>query len=557
MRKYFLSFNWIFVLLIASTPSVFAQTQGSPAWQKISSGVLEAHLGSLSISSVTPQILFLDSRENLYRTLDEGRHWTQVFTLPENTAGAQIHQAYTSPHHSDTVYVTSSEGLFVSRDLGSHFELLFSSAQKKERDCFSLAFHPLDPDILFLGTGNGLFWTLDGGETWNQNAGQIINGDIIKIILNPTDDRSFLLLTPYSLYSLEEKSGALTTLFVLPAGSERRDPDEKLDEEPFERVNKINDAVILPNQGNKILLATQSGVLENSASAKSWTSFPMRGLKSQEITKIIAPDASRIFTATSEGVYRFIFQENRWEELKNGLVQTDSNNLAFHPLAGGILYTVTSAGAYRLPLASGFEIEATPIRNIHLDPEHLNLLNDYFKEEPDLQSIHREAIRYADLNPTKIARWQSESRLSHLMPKLSAGMSKSIDQNIDIDRGGTNNPDYFIIGPNDKSWDQNVSISWDFAELIWSSDQTSIDSRSKLMTELRNEILSNLTRLYFERKRLITEYYLKPPQDELEQIDLVQHIEEITAHIDAYTGGYFSKELERRKIDFKTADHRL
>ena len=542
MKKIF-----IFLFLILQTLPAFAQTSGAPVWQKISMGVLEAHFDSLTTSSVTPRILFLDSQDSLYRTLDEGRHWSQIFKLPGDLK-SQIHRVYTSPHQSDTVYLATSEGLFVSHDLGGHFELLFSSAETKERDCYSLAFHPMDSDILFLGTGNGFFWTLDAGETWNRLSAEFNGGEIIKIIPDETDDRSFLILTPSSLFSLNEKNGGIKTLYTLPAGSEPRDPGEEFPEETREKINRINDFVLIPDQDGKILLATETGILENSGGSGSWASFPMHGLKSNEIMKIVAADSGRIFMATRQGVYWFIAAEKRWEELKNGLDQTDSKDIAFHPSAGGTLYTVTSSGVFKLSLPGPIEIETVEIRSVEIRAEDLNLLRDYLTEEPDLRAIHHAAIRYADMNPEKIKNWQRESRLSHLMPKLSGGVSNSIDQNIDIDRGSTNNPDLFIIGPNEKSWSHNVGISWDFAELIWSSDQTSIDSRSKLMTELRNEILSSLTRLYFERKRLITEYFLKPPSDELSRIELIQHIEELTAHIDAYTGGYFSDEMERRNV---------
>jgi len=73
-----------------------------------------------------------------------------------------------------------------------------------------------------------------------------------------------------------------------------------------------------------------------------------------------------------------------------------------------------------------------------------------------------------------------------------------------IKRFGYNNNVYgssggsFAVGPND--WD--VSVTWDLGELIYNGDQTLIDVRSKLMVQLRNDILSEVTSLYFERRKL-------------------------------------------------------
>lgn len=50
--------------------------------------------------------------------------------------------------------------------------------------------------------------------------------------------------------------------------------------------------------------------------------------------------------------------------------------------------------------------------------------------------------------------------------------------------------------------DWGVTLSWNLGELIWNDDQTSIDVRSRLMVELRDDILDEITKLYFERLRV-------------------------------------------------------
>jgi len=76
--------------------------------------------------------------------------------------------------------------------------------------------------------------------------------------------------------------------------------------------------------------------------------------------------------------------------------------------------------------------------------------------------------------------------------------------------------------------------------LIWNDDQTSIDSRSKLMVELREDVLNQVTRLYFERRRLQIEALVKK-ETGLPRLEKQMRIDELTALIDAMTGGKFSK----------------
>ena len=87
-------------------------------------------------------------------------------------------------------------------------------------------------------------------------------------------------------------------------------------------------------------------------------------------------------------------------------------------------------------------------------------------------------------------------------------------------------------------------MSWDLADLVWSSDQTSIDSRSKLMVELREDILAQVTRLYFERRRLQMDLAAGSAVD---TVDMRLRIDELTALLDAYTGGKFSKFFEKSR----------
>ena len=82
-------------------------------------------------------------------------------------------------------------------------------------------------------------------------------------------------------------------------------------------------------------------------------------------------------------------------------------------------------------------------------------------------------------------------------------------------------------------------------DLIWNNDQTSIDTRSKLMVQLRGDILDETTRTYFERLRVKKELNkLKPEnQEKIEEKKL--RLEELTANLDALTGGYFSRNLSK------------
>ncbi|MFT5207770.1 MAG: hypothetical protein ACI9CF_001530, partial [Candidatus Omnitrophota bacterium] len=194
----------------------------------------------------------------------------------------------------------------------------------------------------------------------------------------------------------------------------------------------------------------------------------------------------------------------------------------------------------------------TSVQNIGLDSNQKKiLLESYFLYEPSINELQNIAMHYAEVHPDKIDSWRKMAKQKAWFPKIGVGFDMGIDQTVELDRGGTNDPDQFIFGPNEEDKQWNVDMSWDLSELIWSSDQTSIDARSRLSTQLRDEILTRLTRLFFAKKRLQMEALLNPNQSISAIIETEMRIKEYIADIDALTGGYYSQVLSRKKLSPK------
>ena len=168
------------------------------------------------------------------------------------------------------------------------------------------------------------------------------------------------------------------------------------------------------------------------------------------------------------------------------------------------------------------------------------------ENELTVKDVQKIAIAYAEVSPGKIKRWRERARWKAVLPKLSVNFSESIDDNVEIYKSSTTS--YSVIGPKEKDNDWGVGLSWDLSDLVWNDVQTSIDVRSKLMVQLRDEILEDVTRIYFERKRIISEIKeIKANIAEHEESDSqgilsekTLRIEELTAYLDALTGGAFS-----------------
>jgi len=101
-------------------------------------------------------------------------------------------------------------------------------------------------------------------------------------------------------------------------------------------------------------------------------------------------------------------------------------------------------------------------------------------------------------------------------------------------------------GPQDRTEGWDLNLSWDLADLIWNNAQTTIDIRSKLMVQLRDDIVDEVTRAYFERRRLQIELVTDPPNAMPKLLKTRLRIQELTATLDGLTGSQFSEAIEHR-----------
>ncbi|MDP8258949.1 MAG: hypothetical protein P9L90_05965 [Candidatus Aadella gelida] len=165
-----------------------------------------------------------------------------------------------------------------------------------------------------------------------------------------------------------------------------------------------------------------------------------------------------------------------------------------------------------------------------------------------IREVQEMAVEYAEVSPDKIKRWREGARWKAFLPRLSLSFSESTDENVEIYKSATTS--YVVSGPIETDNDWGVDLTWDLSDIIWNDVQTSIDVRSKLMVQLREDILEEVTRLYFERKRMIADASILEGKgvgtDEKSNKmwqDKMLRAEEITGYIDALTGGKFSNKL--------------
>ncbi len=522
---------WLIFLSLVLSASAHAQWE-KPAQPPVPPGDLRI---SIPHPAAPGKVLAAD-RFQIFE-YEEGGSWKNVWRAPR--VSGEIRRLLAFPERPDDLFILAESSLFqIHLPSGRSREVrpLLGSTQEI---LLAMALLPGDPDHWFVGTSRGLLESDNAGITW------------FRFDLPGRRPVSALLFARDSLFAaaggklfISRDLSTFRPLFSMPDPQEGEQSEEpEISEEQPAADFTFYDLAADARRPEMMRLATRDGVFETTDSGFSWQRLASHGLRSVRVEHLVQSAVSGdLFAGTPAGVYKYLKEENRWEELFEGLEETRINGLTLIKApAGETLAAVTSAGFYFHPLLpDGLQAAVSP------DPALYPLLMDYLNSEPPVREIHRAVVRSARLSNAKIHRWHAGSRLAALLPSFSFDKDFSRANNIDIDRGSTSDHDQFIAGPEDLDENWGFGVGWDLGDFIWSSAQTSIDSRDKLMVELRHDLLAEATRLYFERRRLILEFASVPPIDEADRLARMLRVDELTALLDGMTGGWYAKQLEKQ-----------
>jgi len=480
-------------------------------WEQVN-GIQEADMWHISVSSFD-NIIYVSSEKTLYRSEDGGNSWIAVFSVQEGDNEINFIGIA-----EQGVFICAKNGLFKSSDTGLNWKRVFKGVGERENNILHIAFSK-DKSI-FLGTKGGLFISKDNCLTWEKDLGEAGNLDIRWIEFM---HESILIAAEKGVYKGSGSKWKRT--FVTSREDAERDADAS--DELLEAVKPVNSVAI---HKDAVFLATDSGIFTSEDKGETWKSFIDAGLISLRVKRILFND--ELYAITDKGVFVFSDKDKLWQNLYKGMATKEANSMAVD--FDGNIWVATKKGLYKRR-----ENTITSLASVgNLENQKRDILKN-FENEPTINDVQEAAIKYAEVHPDKIKEWRNSADKKALLPSISIGADRYLTDYWHWDSG--TNPDTLQKGKDVVSWD--IAMTWDMGELIWNNDQTSIDTRSKLMVELRDDIMNEVTRTYFERRRLQIDLLTGPPKDLKLSLEKEIRLQELTADIDALTGNYFSRRL--------------
>lgn len=531
----------LLILLILLFPQA---SEAEEVWHSLNSGINDTDIRSISVFAKDDDIICASGVGSVYFSREKGRSWKEIFSL--KSGSGEINFVCFDFCDPKVIYLATTKGLYVTKDQGEFWQRIFRRPNESANNIHWITQDSSNPQKIYIGTDEGLYVSCDLGVDWNKSGGGLPHSGVSSIAVHPSNSYVLYVANTFGLFKSQDMGLSWKRVYVTSARStddENGNGNEEDREESFETEENqtlINCITIDRDSPKKVFIATSEGVYGSADAGESWSKLPTEGLLNNYVNFIVAAknEKDTLYAATEKGVFEYLPKSKRWRQIHQGMTALGVRSLALD-MDKGQLFAGTEMGVF----------QTTDLRDAKKQNEELDSNEDTYRDveqtlknltlcEPTIHEVQEAALKYAEVvHPERIKSLRKSARLKALFPDFSIGYDKTINYDSSADR--------YYVGP----YDWGFTFSWDIGDLVFNEQVRLIDSNARLMVQLRYDILDEVTRLYYERRRLQTELILDSPQTPEQKLDKQLRLEELTASIDGLTGGYFSPQLT--ELNFK------
>jgi hypothetical protein len=160
--------------------------------------------------------------------------------------------------------------------------------------------------------------------------------------------------------------------------------------------------------------------------------------------------------------------------------------------------------------------------------------------------VQRAALAYLELHPSEVQALRRGVGRRGWLPVLDLTLAADRESILVRERNQTfTSGDYREL--HDRARDRHrdyaaeLTLSWDLGDVAYNPDAIDVSKEAREVIELRDDVLDEVNQLYYERRRSLLE--LQAAQDPREAERLRLRADELAAGLDAWTGGWFGREL--------------
>ena len=154
-------------------------------------------------------------------------------------------------------------------------------------------------------------------------------------------------------------------------------------------------------------------------------------------------------------------------------------------------------------------------------------------------------------------RYRLQTRTRNLIPRVAVDLNNTGTNTNYLELGRGINTDVLLNNKFDadkttryqsdgRSFKQ-LSFLWNTNDFIYDNEMKEVLNQARLTANIKENLLDDVTRIYFQRRKLQLEGILSPPTDLKEKLEKNLQISELSGQLDSRTGGWFTREIEKRK----------
>lgn len=403
---------------------------------------------------------------------------------------------------SSNVYAAAENGLWASADTGKTWKRFTGNGAT---GLFSLA---LLGNTLIAATPKGLF-EVSGEGRWKRKA-KVPPGGSRKYSLAVSQAAVFAA-SGEGIFRLEG-SGWKPELYA-PVESECTESEEGIEPADQEKDVYVH-SVIIGKEGGNLVASLGKRVYQRDSGRNEWQLLDPFPAGTDVVS--LSADEKWLLAATRSQVYAY--DDGNWAQISS---------------PGTVIFAIGRSGNTVIAGGDSGLFFKGPFETVFLGRQPRN--------EPSIGEVQQAAIIYAEVHPEKIQRWRKEASRKAWLPEVNIDLERDVSELWHWESGSTTKNDDDSLRRGKEELDWGLRLSWDLGDIIWNDDQASIDVRSRLMVELRRDILDEVNSLYFERLRKSAELENMAHGDTPKRREKELRLAELQARLDALTGGFYGR----------------
>lgn len=155
------------IIYVLTHGGVLKTTDGGAEWRRLFTGISQSRVLTIGLDPAAPSTVYLGTKDDgVYRSHDGGQHWvSRRAGLDDVRVTAEVQHIAFVPGTPPRVFLATAMGVFVSDEGGDRWHKRMAGITNVLM-VTAVAVDPARPEVLYAGTSGGVYKTTDGARTW-------------------------------------------------------------------------------------------------------------------------------------------------------------------------------------------------------------------------------------------------------------------------------------------------------------------------------------------------------------------------------------------------------